>query len=519
MTSARVDAYLVQLLAHAERRVSARIAEALEAQGGSLEQWRVLCLLAERDGSPMNEIAAHAMLPPPTLTKVVDRMVAANLVHRRADDRDRRRVLVFLTGRGRDLCKTLTREVRRYETELASPGFDRERLAELLSQLISEVGLRRGGARPVQAEAGGEARRGGFHVSADQGENPLLVAIADGLQDRVMLAEPAGGELTGGIGVLQGADAHPGLDEQGAGHPGQPRASRQQHQRLVVAGITKGDRRVVTSPGRLPHPGADLLQPGGRGGHGERVTAQDQPGGGLLDRVAGDVDVEHVGAGQLAHEEAAVPLPAQQPLGGEALHGFPERAPAHVEAAGQVRLAELAARRQGPVPDGGAQPPGDNAGGGFAADRPDPRRRRHRHPAVPRPLPARPPARCAASACAAAACAAAARPANSAPGPERARVSPASRSPSHTVTWLAVSPGLPSSRSSRPASPAVRMAVSGTRSASASGLSWAVTSRITSSSPSAPTSAAVRMPPAARPVTSRPPASRKAANRPATSSG
>lgn len=139
MAAARGDAHLVQLLAQAERRVTARIAETLEANGSSLEQWRVLCVLVERDGSPMNEIAARAMLPSPTLTRVVDRMVAANLVHRRADNRDRRRVLVFLTSRGRDLCRTLTREVQQHETELASPGFDRERLAELLSQLISEA--------------------------------------------------------------------------------------------------------------------------------------------------------------------------------------------------------------------------------------------------------------------------------------------------------------------------------------------------------------------------------------------
>jgi DNA-binding MarR family transcriptional regulator len=140
MTTARGDAHLVQLLAQAERRVTGRIAEILEANGSSLEQWRVLSVLAEHDGSPMNEIAAYVMLPSPTLTRVVDRMVAANLVHRRADDQDRRRVLVFLTSRGRDLCRALTQEVRRHETELASSGFDRERLAELLAQLINGAG-------------------------------------------------------------------------------------------------------------------------------------------------------------------------------------------------------------------------------------------------------------------------------------------------------------------------------------------------------------------------------------------
>ena len=35
------------------------------------------------------------------MTKVIDRMVANNLVYRRVDPADRRRVLVFLSARGR----------------------------------------------------------------------------------------------------------------------------------------------------------------------------------------------------------------------------------------------------------------------------------------------------------------------------------------------------------------------------------------------------------------------------------
>jgi len=40
----------------------------------------VLSFLGDGDGHPMTAIAEFAMLPPPTLTKVVDRMVSLNLV-------------------------------------------------------------------------------------------------------------------------------------------------------------------------------------------------------------------------------------------------------------------------------------------------------------------------------------------------------------------------------------------------------------------------------------------------------
>jgi DNA-binding MarR family transcriptional regulator len=62
----------------------------------------------------MNEIASDALLLPPTLTKVVDRLVAANLVHRRSDPLDRRRVLILLTPRGRSLRQRLDRIVQQH---------------------------------------------------------------------------------------------------------------------------------------------------------------------------------------------------------------------------------------------------------------------------------------------------------------------------------------------------------------------------------------------------------------------
>ena len=111
MTSARHDDGLAHLLSQAERRVTRRLSAALEGEGLTLAQWRVLSLLADGAGHTMTEAAEFAMLPAPSLTKVVDRMVSSNLVYRRPDLLDRRRVLIYSTARGRRLHQRLTRDL------------------------------------------------------------------------------------------------------------------------------------------------------------------------------------------------------------------------------------------------------------------------------------------------------------------------------------------------------------------------------------------------------------------------
>lgn len=78
-----------------------RLAAALEAESCSVEEWRVLALLADGRGHTMSDVADYALMPAPSLTKLVDRMVSATLVYRRKDPGDGRRVLVYLSARGR----------------------------------------------------------------------------------------------------------------------------------------------------------------------------------------------------------------------------------------------------------------------------------------------------------------------------------------------------------------------------------------------------------------------------------
>ncbi|WP_230396538.1 MarR family winged helix-turn-helix transcriptional regulator [Streptomyces blattellae] len=90
-----------QLLSSAERLMTRRLAAALEPEACSVEEWRVLSLLSDGRGHTMSDVAEYALMPAPSLTKLVDRLVSGALVYRRKDPGDGRRVLLYLSARGR----------------------------------------------------------------------------------------------------------------------------------------------------------------------------------------------------------------------------------------------------------------------------------------------------------------------------------------------------------------------------------------------------------------------------------
>ena len=133
------DLDLARLLTLVERAVVHRLAEVLKANGATVEEWRVLSFLSDDAGHTMTEIAEFALLQAPTLTKVVDRMVSANLVLRRPDEVDRRRVLVFPSDRGRQAVEKWTAQVRGELNHLVSV-VGHEELALLKALLITVSG-------------------------------------------------------------------------------------------------------------------------------------------------------------------------------------------------------------------------------------------------------------------------------------------------------------------------------------------------------------------------------------------
>ncbi|MEV6166845.1 MarR family transcriptional regulator [Streptomyces sp. NPDC051954] len=136
-SAARRPRDLVQLLTRAERMAARRLQAVLDEEGCSVDAWRVLALLADGQGHHMSAIAEAAFLPPPTLTKLVDQLVDQNLVHRRVDPLDRRRILAHLTPRGQEYWRRVDRAVRT-DWPALSDGDD-ELLRGLLERLAATL--------------------------------------------------------------------------------------------------------------------------------------------------------------------------------------------------------------------------------------------------------------------------------------------------------------------------------------------------------------------------------------------
>ncbi|KIR66342.1 MULTISPECIES: MarR family winged helix-turn-helix transcriptional regulator [Micromonospora] len=142
---------LLRALTRAERLLARRVGGVLAAEGLTVEAWRVLCLLADGQGHPMSEVAAEESLPPGTLTKLVDQLVDQNLVYRRIDPQDRRRIRAYLTARGRREQERVDALVR---ADLADLTTDDLALAGALAALVDRLGA----GRPVGAAVGARAR-------------------------------------------------------------------------------------------------------------------------------------------------------------------------------------------------------------------------------------------------------------------------------------------------------------------------------------------------------------------------
>ena len=113
------------VLSHVERQVARRLEAALAGD-----------LLSDGEGHPMSEIAATIVVPGPTLTKLIDKLVDAAVVYRLVDARDRRRVLAFLSDSGRVVYDRLAPAVGTTEARaLDALGADGSLLLALLSRL------------------------------------------------------------------------------------------------------------------------------------------------------------------------------------------------------------------------------------------------------------------------------------------------------------------------------------------------------------------------------------------------
>ena len=92
------------------------MSKALVHIGMTQNQWRVLAILGHKNPSTITEMSRKGVIKMSTLTRILDKMVAQNLVTRTPWEEDRRIIKVMITKTGQDqLDKALKVNTNVYE--------------------------------------------------------------------------------------------------------------------------------------------------------------------------------------------------------------------------------------------------------------------------------------------------------------------------------------------------------------------------------------------------------------------
>src|SRR5450432_4787521 len=99
--------FAIYSTAHAFNRVYKPL---LKRLGLTYPQYLVMLVLWERDGLPVKDIGERLFLDSGTLTPLLKRLEAAELVKRTRGTEDERQVLIALTHRGQEIGRASCRE-------------------------------------------------------------------------------------------------------------------------------------------------------------------------------------------------------------------------------------------------------------------------------------------------------------------------------------------------------------------------------------------------------------------------
>lgn len=136
------DEYLAALLARASAAVSAEFNEDVTRTGLPVLHWRVLATLHDSDGMAMSGIAELTLIPPPTLTRLVQRLEQSGLVRTERDAHDRRTTRVYIESAGRERVAGLVAMAKERQRVLLD-GIDAQALQASLRHLIAFCAARR----------------------------------------------------------------------------------------------------------------------------------------------------------------------------------------------------------------------------------------------------------------------------------------------------------------------------------------------------------------------------------------
>lgn len=135
-----VDISLQALLAEASRVATADLEGLLRSRGLPVDFWRVLEVVSDGRGRSMSELASTISMKLPSLSRLIDRMVASALVQRAPDPHDQRKVLVYVSDIGLANVRALRAPVRklRDSIDVSIGAVNGRRLKRLLQEFIGD---------------------------------------------------------------------------------------------------------------------------------------------------------------------------------------------------------------------------------------------------------------------------------------------------------------------------------------------------------------------------------------------
>ena len=124
------------LIYRVERRLRARLDEAVKAQGVTTQEYVTLSVLRDRDGLSSAELARWAFVTPQAMNLVISALERRRLVRRRADARHRRILRASVTRRGLRVLEECDRSMDRIESDMLR-GLDAETVQNVRDALWS----------------------------------------------------------------------------------------------------------------------------------------------------------------------------------------------------------------------------------------------------------------------------------------------------------------------------------------------------------------------------------------------
>jgi DNA-binding MarR family transcriptional regulator len=122
--------YICFKVGSAARKIQRYYNSKLAEHGITIGQSFILLSLRERDGQNVKELAGKLAIDSSAITGLVDRLEKADLVERRADERDRRALRIHLTEKGAKLVSSMVTLGNQFNDGLKE-GLNKSELAAL----------------------------------------------------------------------------------------------------------------------------------------------------------------------------------------------------------------------------------------------------------------------------------------------------------------------------------------------------------------------------------------------------